>query len=36
VPAIAPDHTLTTMRVLIAGKLARDERRKVSLNEIHV
>lgn len=36
VPAIAPDHTLTAMRVLIAGRLARNERRKVSLDEIHI
>jgi len=36
VPAIPPDHTLTAMRVLIAGRLARNERRKVSLDEIHI
>lgn len=36
VPGIPPDHTLTAMRVLIAGRLARNERRKVSLNEIHI
>lgn len=36
VPAIEPDHTLTVMRLLIAGRLARSERRKVLLNEIHI
>jgi predicted dehydrogenase len=36
VPAIDPDHTMTVMRLLMAGRLAWKERRKVELNEIHV
>ena len=36
VPAIEPDHTLTVMRLLIAGRLACNERRKVSLHEIRI
>jgi hypothetical protein len=36
VPVIEPDHTLTVMRLLIAGELARTERRKVLLHEIRV
>lgn len=35
-PAIDPDHTMTVMRLLIAGRLARDEQRKVSVHEIRV
>ncbi|HWY29896.1 MAG TPA: Gfo/Idh/MocA family oxidoreductase, partial [Candidatus Acidoferrum sp.] len=33
-PAIPPDCTLELMRVLIAGRLARDEKREVFLHEI--
>jgi predicted dehydrogenase len=36
IPTIEPDHTLTVMRLLLAGRLARNERRKVSVNEIHI
>jgi predicted dehydrogenase len=35
-PGIPPDHTLAAMRVLIAGRLARSERRKVPLDEIRI
>lgn len=35
-PAIDPDHTLTMMRLLMAGRRAATERRKVELNEIRV
>ena len=33
-PAIPPDRTLEIMRVLIAGRMARNENREVLLNEI--
>lgn len=36
VPTIAPDHTLTVMQVLIAGRLARDEQRKILLHDIRI
>jgi predicted dehydrogenase len=35
-PAITPDRTLEIMRLLIAGRIARDENREVLLNEITV
>ena len=35
-PAIPPDRTLEIMRVLIAGRMARNENREVLLNEIHL
>jgi predicted dehydrogenase len=35
-PTIDPEHTMTVMRLLMAGRLAWKERRKVGLNEIHV
>jgi predicted dehydrogenase len=35
-PAIEADQTLTAMRLLIAGRMARNERREVSLNEIRI
>ena len=35
-PAIEPDYTLTIMKLLIAGRLARNERRKVPLHEIRI
>jgi predicted dehydrogenase len=35
-PAIPSDETLTVMRVLIAGRKARNEHRKVLLNEIRI
>jgi predicted dehydrogenase len=34
--AIEPDQTLTVMRLLIAGRIAYNERRKVLLNDIHI
>jgi predicted dehydrogenase len=33
-PAIEPEQTLTVMRLLMAGRMAQNERRKVLLNEI--
>ncbi len=33
-PAIPPDRTLELMRVLIAGRMARDEKREVFLHEL--
>ena len=35
-PAIPPDRTLEIMRVLIAGRKARDEQREVLLNDVQV
>lgn len=35
-PAIDPECTLTSMRLLIAGRLARDQKRKVLLDEIRI
>jgi predicted dehydrogenase len=35
-PAIPPDRTLEIMRVLIAGRVARQENREVHLNEINI
>ena len=35
-PAIESEQTLSMMRTLIAGRVARDERRKVLLHEIHI
>jgi predicted dehydrogenase len=35
-PAIMPDDTLTVMRLLMAGRASRTERRKVLLNEIRI
>ncbi len=35
-PAIEPEHTLTLMRLLMAGRLAWSEQRKVELDEIHL
>jgi predicted dehydrogenase len=35
-PAISPDRTLEIMRVLIAGRIARDEKREVLLDEIQL
>jgi hypothetical protein len=35
-PAIDPHHTLTVMRLLIAGQIAKAEGRKVSINEIQL
>jgi predicted dehydrogenase len=35
-PAIPPERTLEIMRVLIAGRMARDENREVLLNEIQL
>ena len=35
-PAIPPEHVLTVMRLLLAGRRAWSEHRKVTLDEIHV
>jgi Oxidoreductase family, NAD-binding Rossmann fold len=35
-PAIPPDHTLEIMRVLIAGRIARNENREVLLSELQL
>ncbi len=35
-PAIDPDHTLTLMRVLMAGRRAWSEHREVGLDEVHI
>ena len=35
-PAIPPERTLEIMRVLIAGRMAREENREVLLNEIQL
>jgi hypothetical protein len=35
-PAIPADRTLEIMRVLIAGRMARDENREVLLNDITI
>ena len=35
-PAIDPEHTMTVMRLLIAGRMAKSEGRKVYLNEIQI
>jgi len=35
-PAIDPEHTLNLMRVLMAGRLAWTEHRKVELDDIHI
>jgi predicted dehydrogenase len=36
IPAIDPEHTLEVMRLLIAGRSACSERRKVAVNEIRI